>query len=126
MGTSRLPACAAVALLAAALAAPAVVDARGKADSEVRLKEVREVGPGTAEYRGKVRSSKSRCRRNRKVTVIHNSNPPFVIGEALTDDQGRWSILGPLPPPGDTITVKVKKNSKCKGDKQVYEIDATN
>ena len=121
MTRSGILACVLAALLAAALIAPAAGAA--KARTEVELTDIEELRPGDARYSGKVKSPKGRCKRNRKVTVIHNSNPPFEIGETTTDDNGRWSLSGPLPPSGDKITVKVKKNRKCKGASEVYEIE---
>ena len=40
-----------------------------------------------------------------------------------TDKDGKWEIEGNAPPPSDKVTVKVKRNRKCKGakDTAVYE-----
>jgi hypothetical protein len=93
-----------------------------KAPTKIKSVTIQEAGPGKGEYGGKVKSPKAKCEARRKVTVIHDSDPPFVIGETVTDDQGNWKLTGPLPPSGDRIIVKVKKTKKCKGASETYEV----
>lgn len=95
-----------------------------KANTTVELEQISEdraTGEGT--YEGKVKSPKGKCKKRRKVTLIHNSDPPFTIGETITDENGNWTITGPLPPVGDKITVKVKSTTKCKGAEESYEYE---
>lgn len=114
----------AVAICLALVGGQTVAAKGGKASTTVDLTEV-EVNPQTqtGTYTGKVRSTKKKCKDRRKVTVIHDSDPPFVIGSTLTDDRGNWSLDGPVPPPGDRVIVEVKKNSKCKGTSETYQLE---
>ena len=105
-----------------ALAIPAV--ALGKpAKSEVDITKVRAIDQDTARYEGKVSSKKGRCEKGRKVVVIHDSDPPFTIGEDETDENGNWKIYGAYPqnPADDRIVVKLLKKPGCKGDKTDFE-----
>lgn len=109
-----------VALLAAMLLATTAE--AGKTTTELGPVDiVKGSGSPTATYSGKVKSSK-RCRKGRKVTLIHDSDPPFVIGEATTDKNGKWKITGPYPPSSDDdrIIVKVSGNEACKGAKGFF------
>ncbi len=100
----------------AMLAAGTQTTFAGKSATTVKFTSVTDGdSPGTAKYEGKVGG---KCRSGRKVTLIHNSDPPFVIGETTTDDKGNWTIEGPAPPDSDKITVKVKRNKKCKEAKE--------
>jgi hypothetical protein len=94
-----------------------------KAPTTVRLSSVIEGMAGEGIYSGKVRSPRQRCKRNRLVQVIHDTVPPFLIGQTRTDGKGNWTLSGPLPPDGDRVIVKVKKTKRCKGDRTTYEID---
>jgi len=113
----------AAALCLALVGGQTAVAGGGKAKTEVELTEV-SVDPATGEgtYTGKVKSKK-RCKGGRKVTVIHDSDPPFTIGETRTDEFGKWTIEGPVPPIGDRVIVKVSKSSKCKGASETYEFE---
>lgn len=95
-----------------------------KAPSSVKLTEL-SVDPVThlGTYTGKVKSKNKKCRKGRKVTVIHDSDPPFIIGEARTDEFGNWGLEGPVPPSGDRIIVEVKRTIKCKGATATYEVN---
>ena len=68
-------------------------------------------------YSGKVSSAKPACEKNRKIQVFHNG---VLIAETRTDEDGNWSVNGPVPPDGDSVTVKVKKKKRggkviCRG-----------
>jgi hypothetical protein len=107
----------------AMLAAGTQIAVAGKARTTVTITDAKPgSAPGTAKYKGKVEGKKG-CEKNRKVTLIHNSDPPFTIGETTTDEDGKWEIKGNAPPASDTITVKVKSTKKCKGakDTAIYE-----
>ena len=93
-----------------------------KAPTKIKNVTIQEVSSGRGEYGGKVKSPKRGCERHRKVTVVHDSDPPFVIGETFTDDEGNWELTGPLPPSGDRIIIKVKKTKKCRGASETYEV----
>lgn len=99
-----------------ALAIPAV--ALGKTASQLDVTKAEPTGPDTARYEGTVSSKKGKCEKGRRVVVIHDSDPPFTIGETETDENGKWKLDGPYPPNAndDRIVVKLKKNKKCKGD----------
>ena len=114
-----------VALVAALalLATGAGTATAAKAPTTVKLNSVIEGMAGEGIYDGKVNSPRPRCRRNRLVQVIHDVEPPFLIGEARTDEKGRWTVSGPLPPHGDRVIIKVKKTRRCKGARRVYEVD---
>ena len=98
----------------AMLAAGTQIAVAGKARTTVTITDAKPgSAPGTAKYKGKVEGKKG-CHKKRKVTLIHNSDPPFTIGETTTDEDGKWEIEGNAPPASDTVTVKVKGNKKCK------------
>ena len=110
----------ALALLVALVAAgPAVA---GKARTGLKV-DPPKVMHDVAEYSGKVTSKRDRCLKNRRVTVIHDSDPPFTIGETETDANGKWKLTGPYPTSADddTIIVRVASNKKCKGAKKSFE-----
>ncbi len=112
----------AAALCLALVGSPIAVAKGDRANTDVELTELSEnpvTGEGT--YEGKVRSTK-RCKGGRKVTLIHDSDPPFTIGVTRTDEFGKWKIDGPVPPTGDRVIVKVSKTAKCEGAKATYEI----
>jgi hypothetical protein len=94
-----------------------------KAPTGVKLTSVIEGMAGEGIYSGKVRSPRPKCRRHRLVRVIHDVDPPFLIGETRTDNKGAWTLSGPLPPHGDQVIVKVKKTRRCKGARRTYVID---
>lgn len=110
----------ALALLVALVAAGPAVAAKARTGLKVNPPKVmRDV----AEYSGKVTSKRDRCVKNRRVTVIHDSDPPFTIGETETDADGKWKLTGPYPASADddTIIVKVAPNRKCKGATEVFD-----
>lgn len=108
----------ALALLVALVAAGPAVAGKAKTRLEVNQPKVMH---DFAEYSGKVKSKRARCEKGRRVTVIHDSDPPFTIGETETDENGNWKLTGPYPPSAndDTIIVKVASNRKCKSAKVV-------
>lgn len=117
---TRTLAVAVIALLAVLLVAGQAQ--AGKAETELTGVEVEtSTGSANATYSGKVKS-KRKCRKGRKVTLIHDSDPPFVIGETTTDKNGKWEITGPYPPNpnDDRIIVKVSGNEACKGAKGFF------
>ena len=107
----------------ALVAANAGTATAARAPTVVKLTSVVEGMAGEGVYSGKVRSPRPKCRRHRLVQVIHDVDPPFVIGETRTDDDGEWTLSGPLPPHGDQVIVKVKKTRRCKGARRTYVID---
>jgi hypothetical protein len=112
-----------IALVALALALlGATVAHAGRAPAHIKGVEIVKADPGTARYSGKVKSPRSRCERNRKVTVVRDSAPPSVIGDATTDAGGKWALSGPLPPSGHRIIVKVKPKPGCSGASRTYEV----
>jgi hypothetical protein len=102
---------------ALALGVVASVALAAKADTTVKVTSVTENADGSGHYEGEVKSEKGRCKKGRKIKVIHLSDPPFTIGETTTDEDGFWQLNGPLPPPNnDKIKVEVKPTKKCQGD----------
>ena len=102
----------------AAIAIPAVAGAK-PASSQLDVTKAKATGPDTATYEGTVSSKKSKCEKGRRMVVIHDSDPPFTIGETETDENGNWKLEGPYPQDAndDRIVVKLKKKKKgCKGD----------
>lgn len=83
--------------------------------------KIESTGPGTAKYSGKVSSSKSKCRKGRKIEVFHDSDPPFKIGETDTESDGSYSLDGVSPPSGDRVFVVVKP--KGRGSKRCKELN---
>ena len=110
-----------IGVLACAAAVPPVV----VADDEVKSKiSVKNTSPGT--YEGKVRAKK-KCNQFRKVEVWHDTNgnnqvdedDDFKIGEATTDENGKYTVTGNQAPKGDRVIAFTKKenrgNKKCLG-----------
>ena len=69
------------------------------------------------EYSGKVTSSSGRCVADRAVKIFHAG---VLIAQTTTNANGTWSVIGPKPPDGDNVTVKVKPKKRdgvvlCKG-----------
>ena len=81
---------------------------------------------GFVEYKGRVDSPSARCIKNRVIEIFHNG---VKIGETRTDEDGRWSVDGPVPPDGDDVTVKVKPKKRrgktiCKGTSRTKAFEA--
>ncbi len=93
--------------LAACLGLLLVAPGLGRTTGSVTVK-VTPTTAGAAKYSGKVSSNKSRCRKGRKVSIYHDSDPPFLIGETETDSDGKYSFEGISPPSGDRVFVVVK------------------
>lgn len=90
-----------------------IAEASGRARSTIEITKA----TGDTEHvevKGTVSSTKSRCKRNRKVKVYHDSEPPYLIGETTTDDNGRWQVSSVALP--DKVYAVVKKNKRCRGD----------
>lgn len=125
MRSRNLTAAIVIAALAGMLVAGTAMAA--KAETEIGDVTVETIGPPPeAKYSGTIKSDKKRCKGNRKVVLIHDSDPPFTIGETRTDKNGNWSITGPYPsdPNDDRIIVKVKQTPRCtsaKGSFDFYE-----
>ena len=112
-----------VAILAVGLVGAGSAAAGKKFKTQVSIDRVDPVAdPAKAEYKGKVKSKKGKCLKGRKITLVHNSSPPFTIGETETDDDGNWTITGYFPqdPSDDKLTVTVSKKGKCKGNSRDY------
>ena len=88
----------------AVLAIAAVAEAR-PGSTNVRNFKAEQLSPGTVLYSGKVASNKARCAKNRKYEIIHNG---VVIASGKTDDDGKFTAIGPEPPDGDKVKVKIK------------------
>jgi hypothetical protein len=97
--------------------------AGAKAKTKVKIDRVDPASGGLkAKYSGHVESQDEDCLKGRKIVLIHDSDPPFKIGEATTDKDGNWEITGNFPPDPeeDFLIVKVKKDEDCKGKKRGY------
>lgn len=85
-----------------------------------------EAVPGGTDIKGKVKSGKSKCKKNRKVSVYHDVAPPgpgpedFLLGSTRTNDRGRWAVNTVFAP--DKVYAVVKKNKSCKGDTSKTEV----
>jgi hypothetical protein len=100
----------------------ASVAVAGKTATRVTIDGVDYGGGTTATYAGHVKSRKDRCIEGRRITLIHDSDPPFTIGETKTDENGDWEITGNVPPKSnDNLIVKVAKKGKCRGDRSRYD-----
>ena len=106
-------------LAVVALSIPVVALAK-PTGSQLDVTKAEPTGPDTARYEGTVSSKKGKCETGRRIVVIHDSDPPFTIGETETDENGKWKLDGPYPPNAndDRIVVKLKKDKKkkCAGD----------
>lgn len=100
------------------LAAPAA-----SADS-VSVKIVTE-SAGQAKYSGKVKAKRANCARNRTVQVFDLSQGGFFIGQAKTEDNGRYELTEFVPLPGSQVKVVVPKRKKNHGSCPGVEKNAT-
>jgi hypothetical protein len=77
------------------------------------------------DVRGAVKSRKSRCEKNRKVAVYHDTPPPgpdsndFKLGETTTNDKGKWRLSSNELP--DKVYAVIEKNRRCRGDTSATE-----
>jgi hypothetical protein len=97
-------------------------------ESTLTLEEREFVSPtrGTFAYRGKLRSEQDRCEPAREITLYRKTEatPAEAVGEAVTNDRGKYSIVLFANPPGKYFSV-VSRSSYggtghehvCKGDK---------
>lgn len=64
----------------------------------------------------RVRKAVNECLDGRVVSVFHRG---VLIARTLSDDDGSWSVRGPVPPAGETVDVVVSKRKSglaaCKG-----------
>ena len=112
-----------VAILAVGLVAAGTAAAGKRVSTHVSIDKVEPVeNSSQAKYSGHVKSRKGKCLKGRKITLIHDSDPPFTIGETTTDEDGNWSITGNVPPSADDdkLIVKASKKGKCKSDSRNY------
>jgi hypothetical protein len=101
----------------------AVFSLAGKAKTKVALK-FSEVAEGEYKYVGKIRQLKTpeRCWADREVKIFHDENSnkrrnkgERVIGKGTTNEFGRYRLRSKVaPPPGDTVSVIIKRNENCK------------
>jgi hypothetical protein len=73
------------------------------------------------DIRGRVTSSAIACKRNRRVEVWHDVDPPgpsdmdFLLGHTLTNNKGRWRLSSSFFP--DKVYAVVKQKRTCKADR---------
>ena len=101
----------------------AVFSLAGKAETKVALK-FSEKAEGVYKYVGKVNKRKTGelCWADREVKIFHDKNSNEkknkgepVIGKGRTNNRGRYALRSKVaPPPGDTVSVIIKKNENCK------------
>jgi hypothetical protein len=58
------------------------------------------------EAKKRVRKAVNECLDGRVVSVFHEG---FLIARTLTDEDGSWSVRGPVPPAGEPVDVVVSK-----------------
>lgn len=72
--------------------------------------------PGGVDVRGNVNSSKRACKKNRRVRVYHDVDPPgpsagdFLLGETVTNRRGRWSLSSTFLP--DKVYAQVSRATR--------------
>lgn len=72
--------------------------------NSVTLTKAKHYGPGVWEYKGRVRSSNSRCERHREVQVYRaDVNPEVRLFTTRTGASGRWKRKGPVLPNGAKV-----------------------
>jgi hypothetical protein len=101
----------------------AVFSLAGKAKTKVALK-FSEKAEGVYKYVGKIRKLKTpeRCWADREVKIFHDKNSNEkknkgepLIGSGTTNDRGKYRLRSKVaPPPGDTVSVIIKRNENCK------------
>jgi hypothetical protein len=77
--------------------------------------------PGFVNYSGKISSPKARCKKNRRFSIIHDGT---AIASSKTDENGKFSTIGPEPPDGDKVKVVIKKKRGCKKASKSTTYDA--
>ena len=73
------------------------------------------VGPGEANYAGKVKAKRDTCAKNRTVEVYDLSAGGYYIGGARTDKKGNWQAFDYVPQPGQQVRIAVPAKNKGKG-----------
>jgi hypothetical protein len=95
------------------------------AETEIVKTKLTPEGEG-GRYSGKIKSEKRRCVKDRKIKVVHLSDPPFTIGETETDADGFWDLHGNIPPAGTPQKVKVivkgDPHRDCEPVKETYKV----
>lgn len=118
------------ALPAAALAGAAVLFLAAPAASadSVSLK-IETESAGQATYFGKVKTKRDECAKKRTVQVFDLTQSGeaggFFIGQATTDDKGRYELTEFVPSPGSQVRVAVPKKKKAHGSCPGVEKKAT-
>ena len=104
--------------------ASAVSRPHRSASTSIKSTQLDNVTGGRGDYSGVIGSTKERCLKNRKIRVIHVSDPEFVFGETPTDDDGEWGLNGPVPPAKSpqVIRIEVVKADRCKGKSKTYPV----
>jgi hypothetical protein len=105
-----------VAAAAAALAlVPAAQAGGGKAETKITVEFHESAGqPAPHFYKGKVKSAKPACRKNRDVRLKSNSG---VISEGNTGPDNTYTLQEPTPSGAGERTVYALPNEKCKSAK---------
>jgi hypothetical protein len=84
------------------------------------------VGPGEANYAGKVKAKRDTCAKNRTIEVYDLSGGGYYIGGARTDKKGNWQAFDYVPQPGQQVRIAVpaanKGKGRCKAMSTVVEV----
>jgi hypothetical protein len=73
------------------------------------------VGPGEANYTGKVKAKRDTCAKGRTVEVYDLSEGGYYIAGARTDKKGNWQAFDYVPQPGQQVRIAVPATNKGKG-----------
>jgi hypothetical protein len=98
-----------------ALAAPA-------AQADKVTATITPVGPGEANYTGKVKAKRDACAKGRTIEVYDESAGGYYIGGARTDKKGKWQAFDYVPPPGKQVRIAVTAKKRCKALSTVVEV----
>jgi hypothetical protein len=80
------------------------------------------VGPGEANYTGKVKAKRATCAKNRVVEIYDVSQGGFYIGGARTDKKGSWQAFEYVPQPGQQVRIAVSAKKGCKALSTVVDV----
>lgn len=104
------------ALTLGVLATAAAGKAKTRVESDVTIKN-----SASGTYDGKVTSAKKKCKKKRDISVYHDEdddgvdNADFFIGEAVTNNSGKWSMTGEEQAPvGDAVVAIVEEKETRK------------
>jgi hypothetical protein len=87
-----------------------------RVNSQVEIKSAGGLPGGGIEVRGLVDSSKSLCKKTRKVKAYHDVGPEgpspgdFFLGSAVTNRRGKWRVSTEFEP--DKVYARVVKKTK--------------